>query len=90
MAKVTDGMRVSTESPDAVQARRSVLSLLLERYPGDHLRNGPVEEDAKEGEEKASVRKELRPCAKQAWERRRDVTNIIANLFRSPVGGGEM
>ncbi|MBI4419225.1 MAG: (2Fe-2S)-binding protein, partial [Gemmatimonadetes bacterium] len=38
--KVTDGMRVETESKAAVEARRGVLSLLLERYPADHLRNG--------------------------------------------------
>ncbi len=35
-----DGMVVETESPAAVANRRSVLSLLLERYPGDHLRGG--------------------------------------------------
>ncbi|MBI1967694.1 MAG: formate dehydrogenase subunit alpha [Gemmatimonadetes bacterium] len=38
--KVTDGMQVTTESHAAVQNRRGVLSLLLERYPADHLRNG--------------------------------------------------
>ncbi len=36
----SDGMRVQTESDDAVSARRGVLQLLLERYPGDHLANG--------------------------------------------------
>jgi formate dehydrogenase major subunit len=32
-----DGMVVETESPEAVEARRGVLRLLLERYPADHL-----------------------------------------------------
>jgi formate dehydrogenase major subunit len=34
------GMVVQTESPSAVANRRSVLGLLLERYPADHLRSG--------------------------------------------------
>ncbi len=38
--KVADGMVVITESHAAVQNRKGVLSLLLERYPADHLRNG--------------------------------------------------
>src|SRR5881296_2866949 len=38
--KVADGMVVTTESHAAVENRRGVLRLLLERYPGDHLRNG--------------------------------------------------
>src|SRR3989440_12967405 len=38
--KVADGMVVQTESHAAVENRRGVLRLLLERYPGDHLRNG--------------------------------------------------
>src|SRR6266566_3839625 len=38
--KVADGMVVLTESPAAVESRKGVLRLLLERYPGDHLRNG--------------------------------------------------
>ena len=38
--KVSDGMKVATESDAAVDARRGVLRLLLERYPADHLRNG--------------------------------------------------
>src|SRR5207253_2167121 len=38
--KVTDDMVVQTESPAAVESRKGVLRLLLERYPGDHLRNG--------------------------------------------------
>src|SRR2546430_15104267 len=33
-------MVVQTESPAAVESRKGVLRLLLERYPGDHLRNG--------------------------------------------------
>jgi formate dehydrogenase major subunit len=32
-----DGMRVSTESDDAVKSRRGVLSMLLERYPADEI-----------------------------------------------------
>jgi formate dehydrogenase major subunit len=35
-----EGMRVETESPAAVANRRSVLGLLLERYPTDHLLSG--------------------------------------------------
>src|SRR5437868_8978621 len=38
--KVTDGMVVLTESHAAVENRKGVLRLLLERYPGDHLGNG--------------------------------------------------
>src|SRR5256886_6888395 len=38
--KVTDDMVVQTESPAAVESRKGVLRLLLERYPGGHLRNG--------------------------------------------------
>src|SRR3990170_8574136 len=38
--KVADGMAVHTESHAAVESRRGVLRLLLERYPADHLRNG--------------------------------------------------
>lgn len=36
----TEGMVIETESADAVANRRGVLSLLLERYPADHLANG--------------------------------------------------
>jgi formate dehydrogenase major subunit len=36
----TDGMEIETESVAAVDNRRGVLGLLLERYPGDHLANG--------------------------------------------------
>src|SRR5437016_5468318 len=38
--KLADGMVVQTESHAAVENRRGVLRLLLERYPGDHLING--------------------------------------------------
>src|SRR5678816_1332915 len=38
--KAADGMVVQTESDPVAVARRSVLELLLERYPGEHLRNG--------------------------------------------------
>ena len=33
----SDGMRVTTESDDAVKNRRGVLSMLLERYPADEI-----------------------------------------------------
>ena len=35
-----DGMVVSTESSDAAESRKTVLELLLQRYPGEHLENG--------------------------------------------------
>ena len=35
-----EGMVVETESGPAVENRRGVLGLLLERYPGEHLSNG--------------------------------------------------
>jgi formate dehydrogenase major subunit len=38
--QVADGMVVQTESHAAVENRKGVLRLLLERYPGDHLTNG--------------------------------------------------
>jgi len=38
--KVADGMVVHTESHAAVENRKGVLRLLLERYPGEHLGNG--------------------------------------------------
>src|SRR5437899_2781469 len=38
--KVADGMVVQTESHAAVENRKGVLRLLLERYPSEHLRNG--------------------------------------------------
>src|SRR6267143_1564432 len=39
-AKVAEGMVVATASHAAVENRKGVLRLLLERYPGDHLING--------------------------------------------------
>ena len=50
---VVDGMIVRTESHAAVQNRRSVLHLLLERYPGDHLINGGCAEPRNEFEQYA-------------------------------------
>src|SRR5437879_8526449 len=38
--KVADEMVVQTESHAAVENRKGVLRLLLERYPGEHLGNG--------------------------------------------------
>src|SRR3989475_11852014 len=38
--QVADGMVVQTESHAAVENRKGVLRLLLERFPGDHLING--------------------------------------------------
>jgi formate dehydrogenase major subunit len=38
--KVADGMVVTTESHAAVENRKGVLRLLLERYPAEHLRHG--------------------------------------------------
>src|SRR5881296_2082829 len=38
--KVADGMVVQSESHAAVENRKGVLRLLLERYPGEHLLNG--------------------------------------------------
>lgn len=38
--KVADGMRVRTETGDAVRNRRSVLSMLLERYPVEEIPPG--------------------------------------------------
>jgi formate dehydrogenase major subunit len=35
-----EGMEIETESSAAVANRRSVLQLLLDRYPGEHLQNG--------------------------------------------------
>ena len=48
--KVGDGMQVATESSDAVNARRGVLRLLLERYPAEHLTNGGRREPRNEFE----------------------------------------
>ncbi len=50
-AAATDGMVVETESPAAEANRRSVLSLLLERYPGEHLANGGRSDPRNEFEE---------------------------------------
>lgn len=38
--RAADGMIVASESEPVRAARRGVLELLLERYPGEHLRNG--------------------------------------------------
>jgi formate dehydrogenase major subunit len=38
--QAAEGMVVATESPEAVDNRKSVLRFLLERYPGEHLDNG--------------------------------------------------
>ncbi|MFZ5624048.1 MAG: formate dehydrogenase subunit alpha [Gemmatimonadota bacterium] len=38
--QAADGMVVQTESPEAVENRRGVLSFLLQRYPGEHLAGG--------------------------------------------------
>src|SRR2546428_10337112 len=41
--KVADGMAVQTESHAGVGNRKGVLRLLLQRHPGEHLRNrGPA------------------------------------------------
>ena len=50
-APAVDGMVVQTESAPVVDARRGVLSLLLERYPGEHLGNGGRDHPANEFEE---------------------------------------
>src|SRR5258705_13534856 len=39
-AKVADGMKGTTESHAAVENRRGVLRILLERYPREHLAHG--------------------------------------------------
>ncbi|MDX2060266.1 MAG: molybdopterin-dependent oxidoreductase [Gemmatimonadales bacterium] len=44
------GMTVATETPSCAANRRSVLELLLERYPGDHLANGGREHPRNEFE----------------------------------------
>ncbi len=49
--KVADGMMVDTESHAAVENRKGVLRLLLERYPGDHLINGGRTEPRNEFEQ---------------------------------------
>jgi len=47
----TEGMVVQTESAEAVDNRRGVLGLLMERYPGEHLSNGDREHPRNEFEE---------------------------------------
>ncbi len=49
--KVADRMVVHTESPVAIENRKGVLRLLLERYPGDHLINGGRAEPRNEFEQ---------------------------------------
>ncbi|MGH7658030.1 MAG: 2Fe-2S iron-sulfur cluster-binding protein, partial [Gemmatimonadales bacterium] len=46
-----EGMVIETESDPVVEARRGVISLLLERYPGEHLANGGREHPRNEFEE---------------------------------------
>jgi formate dehydrogenase major subunit len=53
---------VTTESHAAVENRRSVLRLLLERYPADHLRNGG-REDPRNEFERYVVRYGVEPSA---------------------------
>ncbi|MEO8295558.1 MAG: molybdopterin-dependent oxidoreductase [Gemmatimonadota bacterium] len=45
-----EGMDIETESAAAVDSRRGVLGMLLERYPGDHLSNGGREHPVNEFE----------------------------------------
>ncbi|MGE0440771.1 MAG: molybdopterin-dependent oxidoreductase [Gemmatimonadales bacterium] len=45
-----DGMEVETDSPACRDNRKSVLELLLERYPGEHLTNGGREQPRNEFE----------------------------------------
>jgi formate dehydrogenase major subunit len=45
-----EGMVVETESAAAVDNRRSVLSLLLERYPGEHLSHNGAEGEVGRGD----------------------------------------
>src|SRR5881296_2484506 len=49
--KVADGMVVQSESHAAVENRKGVLRLLLERYPGEHLINGGGKRPRNEFEE---------------------------------------
>jgi formate dehydrogenase major subunit len=46
-----DGMVIETESDSAVESRRAVLSLLLERYAGEHLATSSGQEPRNEFEE---------------------------------------
>jgi formate dehydrogenase major subunit len=57
---VADGMRVRTETPAVIAARRGVLELLLERYPADHLLDGAGTGPRNEFEEYV-VRYRVRP-----------------------------
>src|SRR2546430_10976932 len=50
---VAEGMIVRTESRAAVENRKGVLRLLLERYPGDHLINGGRAQPRNEFEQSA-------------------------------------
>ncbi|HEU5171381.1 MAG TPA: formate dehydrogenase subunit alpha [Gemmatimonadales bacterium] len=50
-APAAEGMVVETESPAAVENRRGVLQLLLERYPGEHLSTGGRAQPRNEFEE---------------------------------------
>src|SRR5216117_304182 len=52
---VADGMIVRTESRAAVENRKGVLRLLLERYPGDHLINGGRAQPRNEFEQYAAL-----------------------------------
>jgi len=45
-----EGQVVTTESPAVIESRRGVLSLLLERYPGEHLNTGGQAEPQNEFE----------------------------------------
>ena len=54
-AAVTEGMVVETETEACAANRRSVLELLLERYPGDHLLNGGRDHPRNEFEDRKSV-----------------------------------
>jgi len=46
-----DGMVIETESDPAIESRRGVLSLLLERYAGEHLATGGGQEPRNEFEQ---------------------------------------
>jgi formate dehydrogenase major subunit len=50
--QAADGMCIETESESVVDARRGVLSLLAERYPADHLRNGGTAKPQNEFEQR--------------------------------------
>ncbi|HUF26575.1 MAG TPA: 2Fe-2S iron-sulfur cluster-binding protein, partial [Gemmatimonadaceae bacterium] len=46
--QAADGMRVSTEAPDVVRARRGVLQMLLERYPTETIPPGGARNEFEE------------------------------------------